>query len=406
MYGVTPGRLGCGGLQGLLKAGLRGRDSRRAWHRTLLIERGRSGRESTRSGGIFDVESKRARVADLEHQAGFAEFWTDAAKAREILREKTTLERVLNRFEALDRQISDAETLLELAEELHDADSEREAGVMLTTLDPLLKEHEVRRLLADEADEAGAVLEINSGAGGTDAADWADMLKRMYLRWADRRGFKATIVDEQPNEDAGIKSCTIEIEGDYAYGYLKGEIGVHRLVRISPFDANARRQTAFASVGAYPDIDDTIEVKIDDKDLEIQTMRSGGAGGQHVNMTDSAVRIIHHPSGIVVKCQQERSQLKNKASAMKMLRAKLYQQEVERRQALTDTANSQKKKIEWGSQIRSYVLNPYRMVKDVRTRMETGDTDRFLDGDIQGFMDAFLAARSAGTLDSGEAGGE
>jgi len=269
---------------------------------------------------------------------------------------------------------------------------------MLVGLEPTVRGLEVQRLLSDEADEAGAVLEINSGAGGTDAADWADMLKRMYLRWCDRMGFKAHIVDEQPNEDAGIKSCTIEIEGDYAYGYLKSEIGVHRLVRISPFDANARRQTAFASVGAYPDIDDDIEVKIDDKDLEIQTMRSGGAGGQHVNMTDSAVRIIHHPSGIVVKCQQERSQLKNKATAMKMLRARLYQQEIERRQALVDAANSQKKKIEWGSQIRSYVLQPYRMVKDVRTLMQTGDTDRFLDGDIQPFMEAWLAARANGTL--------
>ncbi len=310
----------------------------------------------------------------------------------------------MERFEALDRQLSDAETLLQLGEELGDIAAEGEAGEALAVLDPLLKDLEVRRLLSDEADEAGAVLEINSGAGGTDAADWADMLKRMYLRWADRRGFKVKIVDEQPNDDAGIKSCTLEIEGDYAYGYLKGEIGVHRLVRISPFDANARRQTAFASVGAYPDIDDTIEVKIDDKDLEIQTMRSGGAGGQHVNMTDSAVRIIHHPSGIAVKCQQERSQLKNKASAMKMLRARLYQLELERRQVAVDAQNATKKKIEWGSQIRSYILQPYRMVKDVRTRMETGDTDRFLDGDIQPFMDAYLAGRANGTLGDGEAG--
>ncbi len=347
--------------------------------------------------------NKAARVADLEHQAGFAEFWSDAAKAREVLREKNTLEKVVTRYQAMERQLSDAETLLQLGEELGDPDSEREAAQLAAQLDPVVRKFEVQRLLGEEADDASAVLEINSGAGGTDAADWADMLKRMYLRWADRMGFKATIVDEQPNEDAGIKSCTIEIEGEYAYGYLKSEIGVHRLVRISPFDANARRQTAFASVGAYPDIDDTIEIKIDDKDLEVQTMRSGGAGGQHVNMTDSAVRIIHRPSGIVVKCQQERSQLKNKATAMKMLRARLYQQEIERRQAAVDAQNAQKKKIEWGSQIRSYVLQPYRMVKDVRTRMETGDTDRFLDGDIHGFMEAYLAARANGTLEAGEA---
>ncbi|MSQ02859.1 MAG: peptide chain release factor 2 [Myxococcales bacterium] len=356
--------------------------------------------------GHLDVDSKQNRIADLDRQAAIPEFWNDAARARGILREKTTLEKVVSRFMALDRQVSDAQTLLELAEELGDRASEKEAAAMMAEIDAPVRALEVQRLLGDEADDASAVLEINSGAGGTDAADWADMLKRMYLRWCDRKGFKATIVDEQPNDDAGIKSCTMEIQGDYAYGYLKSEIGVHRLVRISPFDANARRQTAFASVGAYPDIDDTIEIKIDDKDLEIQTMRSGGAGGQHVNMTDSAVRIIHAPSGIVVKCQQERSQLKNKATAMKMLRARLYQQELERRQALTDVANSQKKKIEWGSQIRSYVLNPYRMVKDARTRVETGDTDRVLDGDIQEFMDAYLAARANGTLGSGEAGGE
>ncbi len=381
-------------------------DSRAPWPQTSPNWCNLYGCESTRSGGIFDVDSKQNRIDDLERQAGIPEFWNDAPRARGILREKTTLEKVVGRFAALDRQVSDAHTLLELAEELGDRASEKEAAAMMAEIDAPVRALEVQRLLGDEADDASAVLEINSGAGGTDAADWADMLKRMYLRWCDRKGFKATIVDEQPNDDAGIKSCTMEITGDYAYGYLKSEIGVHRLVRISPFDANARRQTAFASVGAYPDIDDTIEIKIDDKDLEIQTMRSGGAGGQHVNMTDSAVRIIHAPSGIVVKCQQERSQLKNKATAMKMLRAKLYQQEIERRQAITDVANSQKKKIEWGSQIRSYVLNPYRMVKDARTRVETGDTDRVLDGDIQEFMDAYLAARANGTLGSGDAGGE
>jgi peptide chain release factor 2 len=337
----------------------------------------------------------------VEHQAGFPEFWNDSARARELLREKNTIEKVVNRYLAVDRQISDAETLLELGEELGDADAEREAAALTVELDAAVRALEVQRLLSDEADDASAVIEINAGAGGTDAADFADMLKRMYLRWADRMGYKARLVDETPNDPAGIKSCTIEIDGEYAYGYLKGEIGVHRLVRISPFDGNGRRQTAFASVDAWPDIDDEIEVKIDEKDLEIQTMRSGGAGGQHVNMTDSAVRIIHAPSGIVVKCQRERSQLKNKATAMKMLRARLYQQEVERRQAALDATNAQKRKIEWGSQIRSYVLQPYRMVKDLRTRMETGDTDRFLDGDIHPFMEGFLAARANGTLGAG-----
>jgi peptide chain release factor 2 len=218
-------------------------------------------------------------------------------------------------------------------------------------------------------------------------------------------GFKAKIIDEQPSEEAGIKSCTIEIEGQYAYGYLKGEIGVHRLVRISPFDSNARRHTCFASVGAYPDIDDDIEVTIDEKDLRIDTYRSGGAGGQHVNMTDSAVRIVHNPTGIVVQCQNERSQHKNKATAMKMLRAKLYQLELEKRQAEIDANNATKKKIEWGSQIRNYVIHPYRLVKDVRTGMETGDTDGFLDGRILPFMEGFLAARANGTLGAASSGG-
>lgn len=306
-------------------------------------------------------------------------------------------------WDAACRQIDDAETLLQLGDEANDPSLVEEARPILENLEQKVRAMEVRRMFADPADEASAVLEINSGAGGTDACDWADMLKRMYLRWADRMGYKSTVVDESPNIEAGIKSCTIEIEGEYAYGYLKAEIGVHRLVRISPFDANARRQTAFASVAAYPDIDDDIEIDIDEKDLEIQTMRSGGAGGQHVNMTDSAVRIKHIPSGIVVKCQSERSQHKNKATAMKMLRAKMYQQELDRRQAETDVQNATKKKIEWGSQIRSYVIHPYRMVKDLRTGMETGDTDAFLDGRILPFQETWLAARAAGTLSDSEA---
>ncbi len=309
----------------------------------------------------------------------------------------------MNTWIAARRRLEDAETLLELADEAQDADIEREGVDILHALEDDVRNLEIQRLFADEGDSADAVLEINSGAGGTDASDWAEMLKRMYLRFADRMGFKANVIDEHPSEDAGIKSCTIEIKGEYAYGWLKGEIGVHRLVRISPFDANARRQTSFASVGAYPDVDDSFEVVIDEKDLHIDTMRSGGAGGQHVNMTDSAVRITHMPSGIVVKCQSERSQHKNKASAMKMLRARLYQQELDRRQAAVDAQNATKKKIEWGSQIRNYVIHPYRLVKDVRTGMETGDTDAFLDGRIASFIEAWLAQRAAGTLKSGDA---
>ncbi len=319
------------------------------------------------------------------------------------MREKVTLEKHVERFKALLRLQDDAETLLELWQEVPDQELEQEAFETLRRVETLVGEAEIQRLLSDEGDEAAAVLEINSGAGGTDAADWADMLKRMYLRWAERMGFKVKILDEQVNEDGGIKSCTISVEGSYAYGYLKSEIGVHRLVRISPFDSNARRQTSFASVGAWPDVEDNIDIQVNEADLEVQTMRSGGAGGQHVNMTDSAVRLIHIPSGIVVKCQNERSQHKNKATAMKMLKAKLYQQEIERRQADRDAVLATKKKIEWGSQIRSYVIHPYRLVKDMRTGQETGDTDAVLDGRLLPFMESWLAARANGTLEDGEA---
>ncbi len=354
--------------------------------------------------GHLDVETKQERIADLERQAGFPEFWNDAARARAVLRDKAMLEKTVNAWVEADRLVTDAAALLDLSEELGEAEMLDEAQRTLATLEPRVAEMETQRLLGEEGDVTDAVLEINAGAGGTDASDWADMLKRMYLRWADRMGFTATIVDEQVAEEAGIKSCTLEIKGAYAYGYLKGEIGVHRLVRISPFDGNARRQTSFASVAAYPDVDDSIEITIDEKDLKIDTMRSGGAGGQHVNMTDSAVRITHMPSGIVVKCQAERSQHKNKDMAMKMLRARLYQQELERRQAVIDAQNATKKKIEWGSQIRNYVIHPYRLVKDVRTGTETSDTDGILDGRILPFMQAYLAARANGTLGSGDSG--
>jgi peptide chain release factor 2 len=283
---------------------------------------------------------------------------------------------------------------LDLYEEEPDPDFLSEARETLAAIEKGAARLEIQRLLGEKHDGRGAILEVNSGAGGTDASDWAEMLKRMYLRWSDRRGFKSKLVDEQHHDEAGIKSCTIEIKGDYAYGYLKAEIGVHRLVRISPFDAAARRHTAFASVSAYPDIDDTIEIDINPSDLRIDTYRASGAGGQHVNTTDSAVRITHLPTNIVVTCQNERSQHKNKATAMKMLRTKMYQHEEEKRQAEVDSANADKKRIEWGSQIRSYVLHPYRLVKDTRTGFEIGNADRVLDGDLDGFMEAWLAQRA------------
>ncbi len=351
------------------------------------------------SGGIFDVPALKSRITELDDQTGTTEFWNDQAKARVVLSEKSALERRVRDYESLAAALDDADTLVELGEEEGDDETLAEGLKAIKSLAVRIREFEVRSLLSEEADEADAVVEINSGAGGTDAADWADMLKRMYLRWADRNGYKASVVDEQPGEDAGIKSASLEIKGAYAFGYLKSEIGVHRLVRISPFDANARRQTAFASVAVYPDLPDDIVVDIKEADLRVDVFRAGGPGGQGVNTTDSAVRLTHNPTGLVVVCRSERSQHKNKATAMKLLRAKIYQLEWDKRQVTIDAANATKKKIEWGSQIRSYVLQPYRLVKDTRTGHEISDTDRVLDGDISPFMEAWLVQRVTGGSD-------
>jgi peptide chain release factor 2 len=280
--------------------------------------------------------------------------------------------------------------LLDLAEEAGDEASAKEAEGMVTAIEAAVEKMKFARMLSGENDRANALVSINAGAGGVDAQDWAEMLLRLYTRWAERKGYKMEMLDHQPGEEAGIKSASFTVEGDWAYGYLKAENGVHRLVRISPFDANARRQTSFAAVFVYPDLDETINIQIRDEDLEVQTFRSGGAGGQHVNKTESAVRIIHKPSGIVVACQSERSQHKNRSSAMKMLRAKLYEKEEQEKAAKMGDVHAQKKAIEWGSQIRSYVLAPYRMVNDHRTEVKVGNVDAVLDGDIDSFIQAFL----------------
>lgn len=292
---------------------------------------------------------------------------------------------------ALSKSVEDCHVLLELArEDGEDPALQRELEQTLEGLARQVKDLEFQKMLGGDNDINSAIVSINAGAGGTEAQDWASMLLRMYLRWAEQRGFSAAVIDELEGEEAGIKSATFTVNGDYAFGYLKAEVGIHRLVRISPFDAGARRHTSFASVFVYPDIEDTIEVTIEDKDLRIDTYRASGAGGQHVNKTDSAVRITHIPTGIVVQCQNERSQHMNRAMAMKFLKARLYELEMQEREKELENMHASKKQIAWGNQIRSYVLQPYRLVKDHRTGLEVGNVDAVLDGDIDGFIEAFL----------------
>jgi len=332
----------------------------------------------------------RERQAELEREAARPDLWGDREQAQAVLREKARVERELALFERLGKDLEDAEVLLDLADEAGDAETRDEATTRLADAGRTLEDAELQRLLGGEHDAANAIVSINAGAGGTDACDWAEMLLRMYLRWAERRGYACEVVDRQEGDEAGIRSATITVSGDYAYGYLKTEEGVHRLVRISPFDSNARRQTAFASVSVMPELDDTIEIEIDEKELRIDTFRASGAGGQHVNKTDSAVRMTHLPTGIVVQCQNERSQHKNRATAMKLLRARLYEHERARRDEEVAKLRGEQRQIEFGSQIRSYTLHPSQRVKDHRTDVEVGNAQAVLDGDLDEFMRAFL----------------
>ena len=318
------------------------------------------------------------------------DFWGDAEKARNTLKEKNRLLTEVESWRQYKKLIDDLLLLFDLATEETDNDTLEAIREDLFDLDKHVREMEMKRMLGSEQDPLNAIVSIHAGAGGTEAQDWAEMLLRMYLRWADRKQFKATIIDYQPGDEAGIKSVSITIEGAYVYGYCKAEIGIHRLVRISPFDAAARRHTSFASVFVYPQIDDSIQVEIDEKDLRIDTFRSSGAGGQHVNKTDSAVRITHLPTGIVVQCQNERSQHKNKSMAMKYLKSRLYEMKLREQNEMLDEINKTKKDIAWGSQIRSYVLHPYKMVKDHRTNLEIGNVNRVLDGDIDDLIEAYL----------------
>ncbi len=346
------------------------------------------------SGGVFDLAGLRRRHDALEAELTKPDLWNDPENARKVGREKSVIESELGLYERIESGLDDVEVLLELADEAEDEETRVEAADRFSEIESDLGDAELRQLLGGEYDASDAIVSINSGAGGTDACDWAEMLMRMYLRWAERRGFRAEVLDLQPAEEAGIRGATIGITGDYAYGYLNTEQGVHRLVRISPFDANARRQTAFASVTAVPEIDDDVEVELDEADLRIDTYRASGAGGQHVNKTDSAVRITHLPTGVVVQCQNERSQHKNKATAMKVLRAQLFERSRREQQEKMAAIVGEKREIGFGSQIRSYTLHPQQRVKDHRTDSEMGNADAVLDGEIDGFMRATLLQQS------------
>ena len=344
-------------------------------------------------GGIFDLPSAREKLSNLEEEASNPNLWENPEKASKLMREKTRLENSIKDFEGIGQRLDDSITLLELAEEENDDETIAEASKELAKLFKKVNQMEMESLLSGEADGNNAFLEVHAGAGGTESCDWAAMLLRMYLRWAERRGFKAEIISETKGEEAGIKSTTIRIDGSMAYGFIKTEGGVHRLVRISPFDSQNRRHTSFASVFVYPEVDDSIEIEIEEKDLRIDTYRASGAGGQHVNTTDSAVRITHTPTNIVVACQQERSQHQNKDRAMKMLKARLYEHELQKLESERQEVEAGKTENSWGNQIRSYVLHPYQMVKDLRTSEETGNTTAVLDGDIDDFIQAALAAK-------------
>ncbi len=345
-------------------------------------------------GGHFDVDIKKRRYLEIDALEERPDFWNDNRKATQVQKEKGAIKEVLEPFDELHRAVEDSQTLIELSDGTSpDAESLTEIHNNLRTAARVLRELELRQMLSGETDASDCYLSVHAGAGGTEACDWAGILARMYSRYAERQGFKVSVADFTDGDGAGYRSVTFEINGNFAYGYLKAEAGVHRLVRISPFDSNARRHTSFASVFAYPIIEDDIEVNIRSEDLRVDTYRAGGAGGQHVNKTDSAVRMTHIPTGIVVQCQQERSQIQNREKAMKMLRARLYELELQKRQAEADKMHATKKDNAWGSQIRNYVMQPYQLIKDVRTGVETSSVQKVLDGDLQEFIEAFLMGK-------------
>lgn len=348
---------------------------------------------SKSSGGLFDLDLKQEIIANFEEKMTFPDFWDDNEKAQSVISELNAVKSVVEQYERLNSEQEELQMLLELAEE--ESDESLEADVVGGVQELLRKvsEFELQLLLNQPYDKLNAILELHPGAGGTESQDWGLMLYRMYTRWAEKRGFKVELLDYLPGDEAGIKSVTILVKGYNAYGYLKAEKGVHRLVRISPFDSAGRRHTSFASCDVMPEIDDDIEIEIRSEDLKVDTYRASGAGGQHVNKTESAIRITHMPSGIVVACQQERSQIQNRERAMKMLRSKLYERKIEEQMKALAEIRGEQSDIAWGSQIRSYVFHPYSMVKDHRTSVETGNVGAVMDGDLDAFIDGYLRSQ-------------
>ncbi|MGB3271761.1 MAG: peptide chain release factor 2 [Xanthobacteraceae bacterium] len=345
----------------------------------------------------LDVDASTARLAELNKLAEDPDLWNDPQKAQKLMQERTALDDALGGIARVERELADHIGMIELGEAEGDEGVVAEAEAGLRELKKEVARRELEALLSGEADRFDSYLEVHAGAGGTESQDWASMLLRMYTRWAETHGFKVEVLEETPGEEAGIKSATVQISGHNAYGWLKTEGGVHRLVRISPFDANARRHTSFSSVTVFPVVDDSIKIDIKDSDVRVDTMRSGGAGGQHVNKTESAVRLTHIPTGVAVVCQAGRSQHKNRAQAWDMLRARLYEIELKKREEQAAADQAAKTDIGWGHQIRSYVLQPYQMVKDLRTGVQTSDTAGVLDGDLDEFMAATLAQKAFGT---------
>ena len=350
-------------------------------------------------GGIFEASGPRDEVEKLESLVSQPDFWKDQAEAQRLLQRRRRLQDDVDLIESLAKQEADLAVLVEWAGAGEDVSADLESG--LDRLEAQVEAADTKRLLGGEHDRANAVVTIHPGAGGTESQDWADMLLRMYLKWTERRGFKREILDYQPGDEAGLKSATLTVTGDYAYGMLLAEAGVHRLVRISPFDQAARRHTSFASVYVWPELEDDVEIDVDEKDLRVDTFCASGPGGQGVNTTYSAVRITHLPTNIVVSCQNERSQIRNRDAAMKVLKSRLYDMKIREQQAKIEKLGGEKKDIAFGSQIRSYVLHPYQMIKDHRTKAQVGDVTRVLDGDIDVFIQSYLKAKANGTLGQG-----